>query len=197
MFKKFSWLNKKILIAALLILVLVGGAASLFLGFLPVSITIGIGPEVAAAGPSRNSTPVPSSTPQDLPAGPSPRGISPEHLEGILYRTSERIINLADVGGYRYLRISIVLEFAPPDAQFYSLKGEERTAAEEAFLERVRQRSAKIEDILTMTLSSKTFADVFSTEGKLALKEEIRQRINETLTDCWVANVYFTDFVIQ
>ena len=134
-----------------------------------------------------------------MPEGAPPKrtDVPPEQMEGILYRTNERVVNLADLGGYRYLRISTVLEFAPPDAEFYTLKGEKRIVAEEAFLEEIHTRSAKIEDILTMLLTSKTFAEVFTTEGKETMKEEILQQINETLTGFWVVDIYFTDFVIQ
>lgn len=211
--KKPSIPSRKFLIVGVLILVFLGGVIALFMGFLPISVTVGTGPEVAAAEPQPDEAATPSAAdtesemeqyPELLDEMQGQEGVAPirtdvpqEQLEGILYRTNERVVNLADLGGYRYLRISIVLEFAPPNAEFYTLEGEERIISEETFLEEIHTRSAKIEDILTMLLTSKTFAEAFTTEGKKVMKEEILQHINETLVGFWVVDVYFTDFVIQ
>jgi flagellar FliL protein len=46
-------------------------------------------------------------------------------------------------------------------------------------------------------LSSKSYAEIGTVEGKYQLRDEIVQRINQFIGSNGVKTVYFTEFVIQ
>ncbi len=50
--------------------------------------------------------------------------------------------------------------------------------------------------VLTI-LSSKNYKDIITAEGKSALREEIKARLNQQVTTFKVQNVYFSEFVVQ
>jgi flagellar FliL protein len=181
-------------------LLIIGGAVALLLfgvGYFmvpsglpkPIQIQLQIGPTQTQTG-----TPIPVE-----PVGPvapvqqtAPRG------NGILFPLGERVVNLADPGGYRYLRISIILEFLPESVEFYRLPPEKRTAEEERLKEELTRQKPIMDDLVISILSSKTFAEIFSLEGKQQLKEELMEQLNAHLGEGkYVGAVYFTDFVVQ
>lgn len=61
--------------------------------------------------------------------------------------------------------------------------------------EEIDKRKPQIRDIIIILLSSKTYAQVKSNEGKDFLKAEIRDMINAFLTKGKIKSVYFTEFV--
>ncbi len=58
-------------------------------------------------------------------------------------------------------------------------------------------RMPEIQSAILILLGAQMVGDLQSTGGKLALKDEIRHRINARLDSGKVADVYFTEFVIQ
>lgn len=90
------------------------------------------------------------------------------------------IINLRDPSGKRYLKIRVELE----------LSGKELEA-------QITERMPQIKDGLLILLSSKSYEDIESVEGKLRLRQEIVSRINSLLSSGRVQNIYFTEFVVQ
>ncbi|RME82640.1 MAG: hypothetical protein D6775_10360, partial [Caldilineae bacterium] len=140
---------KKLLMPLLMVLAVVSlGVGLLLSGLLPFTIQIGTGDAAAAAA-------APPPTPTPLPYFQPPPELD-ALVGGIYYETGQRIVNLADPGGYRYLRTEIVLEFLPDTPDFYQLEGEKRLAAEEAFRARVDRQRPLIEDVITTVLTSKT-----------------------------------------
>jgi flagellar FliL protein len=99
---------------------------------------------------------------------------------GVMFPLDAFIVNLAGDNGKRYLRTTIQLELA-----------EGQTA------ETVNQRLAKVRDVILMILPTKEFEEIRSVEGKTALRQEILQQLNTLLAAEVVANLYFTEFVIQ
>ncbi len=89
-------------------------------------------------------------------------------------------INLADTDVSRFLRAKIKLELRNEAAQA-----------------RVEQNLVKINDMVITLLSSKTFAEIRTPQGKYDLKEDIVYRINRLVGGKPVKNMYFTDFVSQ
>ncbi len=89
-------------------------------------------------------------------------------------------LNLLSDGGARYVKCTIQLE--------------ENTELLQPELEK---KTAIIRDIIIRSLTSKTFEEVSTTKGKERLKDELVGKINEVLTDGFVKNIYFTDFVVQ
>ena len=92
------------------------------------------------------------------------------------------VVNLADPGGNRYLRITMDLEVIG-----------DKKAEEE-----VARRVPHMRDCVLMILPTKRFADISTTEGKTALREELTAAINGLLAGgAKVARIYFKEFVIQ
>lgn len=184
---------KKIMIPILAVLVtVILGIGLLLSGLLPFSIQLSTGavsvgePNAVAAAPE----------PTPLPYYQPPQELH-ELSGGIFYETGQRIVNLADPGGYRFLRVSIVLEFLPATPDFYSLSGEKLTSAEEKFRADIDRQRPLIENVITDVLTSKSFADIFSVDGKNILREELREQLNLNLRNRYVQRVLLTDFVIQ
>jgi flagellar protein FliL len=48
-----------------------------------------------------------------------------------------------------------------------------------------------------MILPTKTYEDVSTTDGKIALRKQIMEKINSLMTKGSVTNIYFTEFVVQ
>jgi len=90
------------------------------------------------------------------------------------------VVNLADEGAQRYLKVTMKVEFldsvSPP--QFSG-------------------RQAQIRDLILTLLSSKSVGDVRTVEGKAQLRDEIIARVNRVLEDDAVKAVYFAEFIVQ
>ncbi|MDR2401387.1 MAG: flagellar basal body-associated FliL family protein [Deferribacteraceae bacterium] len=91
------------------------------------------------------------------------------------------LVNLADAGGKRYLRFSLSLELSK----------------HKNFQQEVEQKDAKIKDIIISIISSKTFEEISTPQGKIALKQEILRRLNTIMSGGKVEDVFFTEFVVQ
>ena len=51
--------------------------------------------------------------------------------------------------------------------------------------------------IIIIIISSKTYAEISSREGKDALREEIKNQVNLFLTKGQIVNVFFTEFIFS
>jgi len=99
---------------------------------------------------------------------------------GPLYSLGTLIVNLADEGGKRYLRVSIELE----------LESQELT-------EEVEKRLPQVRDSILMILPTKTFNDINTTPGKIAVRDELIAAMNGIVKGGKIKNLYFTEFVVQ
>ena len=90
------------------------------------------------------------------------------------------IVNLAQSDGKRFLKVSITLELSSAEVS-----------------PEINENLQKIKDSMLILLSSKTFEDVYSVQGKFKLKDEITPRVNRFLVLGHVKDAYFTEFVIQ
>lgn len=90
------------------------------------------------------------------------------------------LVNLSDPAGRRYLKLSMEVEVNAPEA-----------TAE------IQAQSAKVRDAVILLLSSKTYAELNTPEGKLQIKNEVAARLNQILGAPRIVRVYFTEFVIQ
>jgi len=61
----------------------------------------------------------------------------------------------------------------------------------------IGNRKSQLRDVIISTLSAKTSDQLRTPEGKEALKEELKERINSVLAKGQIARVYFTEFAIQ
>lgn len=88
------------------------------------------------------------------------------------------IVNLAGSKGHKVAKVNMELE----------VKGDH-------VLEEIEKRKAQVRDIIIIILSSKTYEDVSSREGKDRLRNEIKDTINSFLVQGKIANVFFTEFI--
>lgn len=89
-------------------------------------------------------------------------------------------VNLKDSRGAHYAKVNVEIEV---DDDFVR--------------EEVKKLIPRIRDFIVVTLSSKTYEQVESVDGREFLREDIRNKINGYLTRGQVKNVYFTEFIIQ
>ncbi len=98
----------------------------------------------------------------------------------VTYQLDTFLVNLADPGGKRYLKLTVELELDNPKV-----------------IEEINKENFKIRDAILLILSSKEFDDISTVGGKLALKKEIMAKLNSILKTGRVLNIYFTEFLVQ
>lgn len=191
-----SGILKKILVPILAVLLtVVLGVGLLLSGLMPVSISLSNGDSASA---SESEKAAPAQPPEEaLPYYQPPQGLHELNGGGIFYEVGQRIVNLSDGGGFRFLRISIVLDFLPDSPEFYTLEGDALTTAEDEFRANLERQRPIIDNVITDVLTSKSFEEVFTVEGKEVLREQIREELNAHLRNRYVQQVLLTDFVIQ
>jgi len=91
------------------------------------------------------------------------------------------IVNLANSKGRKVAKVNMEIELKD---------GEGGNVADE-----IDKRKAQIRDIIIILLSSKTYEEVSSREGKDHLRNEIKDTINSFLTKGKITNVFFTEFI--
>jgi flagellar FliL protein len=117
----------------------------------------------------------------------TPDKAKPEEI-GAVVSIDTFIVNLADPGGNRYLRVTMDLELAGKSAD----KSAGKTAGDE-----LAKRMPQIRDAILMILSTKRYADISTPEGKTTLREEILNAVNGLLASSQISRIYFKEFVIQ
>lgn len=88
------------------------------------------------------------------------------------------IVNLAGSKGRKVAKVNMELEVQGDHA-----------------LDEIEKRKAQIRDIIIIILSSKSYEDVSSREGKEGLRNEIKDTINSFLVQGKISNVFFTEFI--
>jgi flagellar FliL protein len=135
-------------------------------------------------------------------ATPKAGAASAAHAFGPTFTIRDRIVNLADPGGRRYLRFTVGIEFegcheaasAPPDSTNqlalydpaadrpeYQLTTGGGKDNEKEFQAQIKKYTPALEDTVTVVLSSRMYADINSAEGKESVKKEIKDRVNRLL----------------
>ena len=99
---------------------------------------------------------------------------------GVMFPLDPFIVNLAGSEGKRFLKVTVSLELSTPEVHA-DLKG----------------NIQKVTDSILVLLSSKSFEDVYSVQGKFKLKDEVTTRVNRFLVVGHVKDAYFTEFIIQ
>ncbi len=90
------------------------------------------------------------------------------------------VVNLSDPRGKRYLKLKITIELAP-----------------DVTVEKVTPYMPKMRDMVIMLLTSLTFDEVMTPEGKIRIRDELFERFNLILRPNRIKNIYFTNFVVQ
>ncbi|GAB4246445.1 flagellar basal body-associated FliL family protein [Deferrisoma sp.] len=116
--------------------------------------------------------------PEEAEQAPPPP--QPKVTLGPIYPLDPFLVNLADPGRPRFLKVVMQLE----------LDGD----AVSAELDTLRP---KVRDALLTLLASKTSAELVTVADKEKLRNEILHRLNSFLGTGRVVEVYFTEFVVQ
>ena len=103
-----------------------------------------------------------------------------ERERPIFYQMESYIVNLLGKEGKRYLKATIELEVEANDIK-----------------EELTRRAPQLRDGVLLLLSSKSFEDISSPEGKIHLRNELIARINQFLPGGGIRMLYFTEFVVQ
>lgn len=150
-----------IIVVFLLLIIIAGGAVAGYFFFLKPKATGEAAPQT-----TQTAQPTPTETVTQI---------------GELLPMDSFVVNLADPGGSRYLRVTLQLEYMPA-------KG---------LKEEIEKRTPQIRDAIITILSSKRYEEINSAQGKMIMKQQIMRRINSLLAVGQIANVYVTEFVIQ
>jgi flagellar protein FliL len=117
--------------------------------------------------------------------------------EGIMINTGSKIINLSDPLGRKYIRLTIVIEFAPTNTAYFEMTTEEKTAYVSEFTAEVTAKLPIIDDAVVTLVSSKTFEELYTAQGKENLRLELSNLITQRLPEYHILSVYLTEFVVQ
>ena len=90
------------------------------------------------------------------------------------------VVNLADPGGKRYLRVTMALEIDDQDC-----------------VTETKENVPQIRDKVLLILPAKEFKDIRTSSGKEVLRKEIIEQLGPLLKNCKITNLYFQEFVIQ
>ena len=100
--------------------------------------------------------------------------------QGYIYGMDPFVVNLADQGRPKYLKIRM------------SIESQEMKVNEE-----YGKRLPQLRDMILTVLSSKSYGEISDSEGKMKLREEIITKLNRLLRTFQVKTLYFTEFMIQ
>ena len=102
------------------------------------------------------------------------------HANGVTMPLQPFVVNLSGDDGRRFLRLVLALDVK-----------DEKTKVE------IDKRLPHLRNLLIFLLSSKTFADISTAQGKYQLQAEINKALNEALGTPLVRKTYFTEFIVQ
>lgn len=127
---------------------------------------------------------------------------APKAVSTPLLSISNRVFNLSGNGaGFKYVKLSIDVQFEDADGKFGKAKGPALKTLQDDFAAQNVGTLGAFNDILTSTVSSRTAADLASTQGKEALRTELITKFNSALAGGTskerVTYVIFSDFVMQ
>ncbi|MDA8308282.1 MAG: flagellar basal body-associated FliL family protein [Deltaproteobacteria bacterium] len=113
---------------------------------------------------------------------PLPHGKGPvkKKEKPVLYSMPTFLVNLADPGAKRYLKVTMVLDLSSHE-----------TAKECSAMD------PQLRDLILTVLSNQQSDNIVTPSEKLALKEQLMQSVDHVLTKGKVLAIYFTDFLIQ
>ena len=167
---------KLILIVVLAVLIGAGGtfAAQKFLGG---------SDSTAEDAPKSEETTAPETIPAGGESGPDAQTAAPAETEAVGPQHIEFkpfIVNLNDGGGKRYLKLTMSVEV---DSEALGLE--------------INSKMPMFRDTILLLLSSLSYDDISTLDGKLRLRSQMLNRINTQLTSGKIKNIYFAEFVVQ
>jgi flagellar FliL protein len=177
------------IIGAAVVALAIGGGAGWYVG------SGAAAPKSEAAHEAQHEAPKEKETPHEAPkgakSGPEPMPYS--------YAIKDRVVNLADPGARRYLKVSLSLDVLEHSAEAAKRKAPPSAEEQKKFQEEFKGLfDAKVNDVLTTVLSAKRVDEVTSNDGRERVREELKEKINALMPkDEQVSRVYLTDFIVQ
>ena len=101
-------------------------------------------------------------------------------VSGPIVEMAPFIVNLADAGTPRYLKVAIKLELNDDNA-----------------VTRFKDRIPRVRDSLLLLLSSQESEKIKGVKAKLGLKDQIFERVSVIVGEGSIRSVFLTDFVVQ
>ncbi len=99
---------------------------------------------------------------------------------GPIYDLQAFVVNLADPGGNRFLRVKMSLE-----------------VKDQELVEQMDKQRIRLRDKILTILSSKSYQNVNTVQGKTELRTEISAAVDGLFEKGAVKNVYFAEFVVE
>ncbi len=115
-----------------------------------------------------------------VPNAQAAMGPNGQAVLGPIFSLDTFIVNLADKGGNRYLRVTMDLEMT--------------TAT---LTDELKERLPQVRDTVLTILPNKRFDDISTSEGKTALRTELIEGLNGFLSQGKITKIYFKEFVVQ
>jgi flagellar FliL protein len=103
-----------------------------------------------------------------------------DDIVGKLVPMETFLVNLAGSRGNKLVKINMELEVDNPKVE-----------------DEIDRRKPQIRDIIIILLSSKTYDQMTSRQGKEALRDEVKDTVNTFLVKGKIKKVYFTDFIVN
>lgn len=103
-----------------------------------------------------------------------------EDFKERLYGLDPFVVNVTGDGYNRFLKLRIELE-----------------TSDTVVKEEIDARLPQVRDAMIVLLSSKRLSDITDFEGKVLLKEDMLERVNDLLDSGQVRSILFTEFVVQ
>lgn len=103
-----------------------------------------------------------------------------DDIVGKLVPMETFLVNLAGTRGNKLVKINMELEVDNPKVE-----------------DEIDHRKPQIRDIIIILLSSKTYDQVTTRQGKEALRDEVKDTVNSFLVKGKIKKVYFTDFIVN
>ncbi len=100
--------------------------------------------------------------------------------QAVIQEMGTYLVNLADPGGKRYLKITMQFELTNAKVS-----------------QELARRTVEVRDKIIMLLSSKEYEEIGNPTGKMTLKKELISQLNRILQDGQVKEIYFTEFLVQ
>ncbi len=120
-----------------------------------------------------------------------------ERAPAIPVSLGERVVNLGDPGGYRYIKVEIVLSLYDDDIDTSGMDAGELEDAQAEALAQLQPLMPQIQDVVTMVLTAQMVADVSTPAGKESVKAQLIERLAPILTQQHIDAIYFAQFLIQ
>jgi len=111
---------------------------------------------------------------------PAEASETPEDFQARLLSIEPIVVNIAGSGVGRFLKVTVEVETDSVAAR-----------------DELQIRLPQVKDSIITLMSSKRIADVADFEGKVLLKDDLRDRLNALLTTGSVESVLLTEFVVQ